>query len=341
MRRALTAGLLLAVLARQAAGSETGNATIVLLTMEACCSTEAWPEAEQRAAAELRALELRVIIEPSRARDDRARRLESRERAAHHQAAAVLRILHVGALQGGEAEIWLVDRLSNKMVQRSLRVDRRQPDASSVVGLRVVELLRASLLELNLPDRPTPSVPPRLRIATRAAREPAIGVRLALGALGSPGGASAEASVGLALRWSPRPYLSIELESDLGLFGAVEHSSGRATFGVASVRGWVLWEIWRRGRLRPAIGVGGGALIAWSSGLDSPLYNARGDTTVTAQLDGTAQTGIVLTQHLWLRLGLTVGLAVPQIAVRYPDQIAATFGRPLLAGWVGLEVRLP
>jgi len=54
-------------------------------------------------------------------------------------------------------EVWLADRVSGKVTMRTLALDKTS-DASSVLAIRAVDLLRASLREFQAEERPPPEV---------------------------------------------------------------------------------------------------------------------------------------------------------------------------------------
>src|SRR5688572_12877487 len=115
------------------------------------------PETDERTLTRLRseldALGLRVV-EVSASPGDRSPR--SLERSAREVGAfAALRIV---PWERG-IEVWIADRITGKTVLRELVVAPGEA-TEDVVALRAVELLRASLLELELPHEQSGDVPP-------------------------------------------------------------------------------------------------------------------------------------------------------------------------------------
>ena len=82
---------------------------------------------------------------------------ELKEAARSNHAFAAFRVL----VEEGKVEVWLAERVTGKVLLREvLRTQARQTDASeSAVVARAVELLRASLLELDVDDRPMGDIP--------------------------------------------------------------------------------------------------------------------------------------------------------------------------------------
>ena len=65
-------------------------------------------------------------------------------------------------------------------------------------------------------------------------------------------------------------------------------------------------------------------------------------TRQKSDIGASAQLAVVLIRHLWLRTGFSVGTTVPrEIAVRFGGHEVASFGRPVLEGFIGMEVRVP
>ena len=114
----------------------------------------------------------------------------------------------------------------------------------------------------------------------------------------------------------------------------------RSTVSLATAAAWLFWEIRPRGRWRPAVGLGGGVLLPWAMGHADPRYEAVRDWSAYGYVTVGAQLAVVLTERLWLRLGLQCGLAVPRIEIVYGSETAATFGWPAVTGQLGLELRL-
>ncbi|MFH1436816.1 MAG: hypothetical protein ABIJ56_14005 [Pseudomonadota bacterium] len=245
--------------------------------------------------------------------------------------------------------------------------DHTDSDAASVVALRIVEVLGAGLLEmkgLNSSENSGKAkplkeeegkdgivekkTPPKTDIKEESpapapdGKRGKIGLRVGLEALGGPGGTGAKGAVSLALRWSIVPYLSLEMEGLAAFAGqSIEEEEGRASFGVGIIRGWLLWELLHTGRVKLCAGIAVGALIAWSEGSGAEEPAAQADSTYTGYIGGTLQLAVALAKHIWLRLGFTPGVSIPEVSIRFFGGEVATFGRPVLEGFLGLEFRIP
>jgi hypothetical protein len=371
----------------------------VVLRLGRCCAAEAWPAVERATAAELRALALEVELVSLPAGKPTRTRHALAALARRHQACGALRIARRrrrpdprdgsgggnGARTSGQppeiVSVTLLDRATGKSSYRDLPRPAGK-DAANLVALRVVELLRASLLELRMAGRrPRPRLPgsvarlvndipvepvgegpdrrgdgagPRRRPGGE--RPPGVrrggpgspggsgrhGLRLDLTAVGSPGEIGALGQLGLAYRYRALGWLSLELTAATSVVrGELSYDGIGSTFDVAVLAGWLCWEWPALGRLRASFGVGGGVAVPWAVGQPNPRYAAGRDASLSGYVGAALQAAVVLTPRLWLRLGFEAGAALPEIRVQYGGRTVARFGQPLLAGHVGLELRLP
>lgn len=340
MRAFLLGVALVATLAPEA---RAGSARVVIVSLGGCCPDEAWVEAEKITRAEFAALDFEVQVVPGVATGEKDRREELFKLARQNEAAAALRIVRSTSPAMGGVELWVMDQVTGKLVFRNIEVEwRANGDAASIVALRVVELLRASLLEIQVPSqKPAQIEKPLLDLVENVPRKARgfIGIGMGVATLGSPGGAGALGGVRMALSYDPIKHLGIELDGLVSFASRDIRQEGAAsTFEVAAVRGWILWRILTRGVARPAIGLGGGVLVPWARGLDEAR---KMDRTVTGYVGGTAQLGLALSRNVWMRVLCNVGFSLPKTRIFFAKQKVATFGMPLVEGALVLEVRIP
>jgi hypothetical protein len=167
--------------------------------------TEADPVA-RRLRAELVALGFDVVDVAAEGEAGRET-LEAVARAAG--AVAALRV--VPSEEG--VEVWIVDRVTGKTVLREVVTADSMSPAEDVVPVRAVELLRASLMEIDAPHEVHGEVPPPPNIRAIVPRPrppppppPRFALSLGAALLGSPGDPASLSSAGdvrLALRWRP------------------------------------------------------------------------------------------------------------------------------------------
>jgi len=329
------------------------QALVVLVDMSVCCPDEAWPEAETRIKAELEALNLKVEVTEGIASGEADRRAELEVVARDRNAACALRIIRSPGAAEGQVELWITDRITRKTTFRSFRMEREAgPDPARIMALRTVEALQASLLEIRIKsDRSLPAHAEALVPAPIAAlvdrvkmEEPRVFRPFGMGAgitgFGSPGGAGGLLGVTWAFEWSFSPSFSLEVDGLVSVTSqGIESHGSASSFDLAVFRLWGFWEILDRGILRPSLGLGLGPAVPWVQGLhagDRPLYR---DATAVSAVGITARIGLVLSDRVWLRLGLRTSLLLPEIHIDFADRSVADFGMPLVEGFVLLEPR--
>ncbi len=338
MRQAAFAILLL--LSSPAHAAET---KIVVLSLGSCCPDEAWPEAEKAAVQELQGFDFTVEVVDGTAVSEKDRRIELLETAQEHDAICALRIVRL--TEGGGVDLWIIDRITGKMVYRQIPLDVAQGSQSAaIVALRVVELLRASLLELELPDvtpQITPS-PPVVELVDRDRDRPEGPVGLLTGAslLGSFEGAGIQGAINWIVNYRPIPRLAVELEGLVSFASQnIRDDNRSASFDLAAVRTWLLWFIIPHGVVRPVLGAGGGMLVPWAQEIKDGKAKKR--YGLVAYVGGTLKVVFAFTRTFWLRVSVAAGTALPEVRIRFNDEKVAYFGMPLIEGQLLLEFRIP
>ena len=302
------------------------------------------PETDERTLtrlrAELDALGLRVVEVAAPPGTQSPRTLE---RAAREVGAfAALRIV---PWERG-IEVWIADRVTGKTLLRELVVAPGEA-ADEIVAVRAVELLRASLLELELPQNHAGSVPPPPAVERlvsnprRKAPEPRSGFEFGLGAgpLLSPGGVNPNWQLLLEARYVMGPTWGAEIVLLLPtLPSTIRQPEGSADITVFVAGAGLTAEMLPKSDpwlARVALGVGGAALRMVGS--PGPLYVGQTDSVLVAlpytRLDLLYRVGPQL------RLGGSIwaGVALPRAAVTFADRRVATWGRPAGSGTLQLE----
>ncbi|WP_437296458.1 hypothetical protein [Sorangium sp. So ce426] len=309
-----------------------------------------------RLQAELRALKFEVPeveIEPgppSRAR------LEEVARAS--DAVAAVRI----APSRGGVEVWIVDRMTGKTVLREMVTDdTRSSSGGAAVALRVVELLRASLMELDAQHPPEAEVepppmiralmaPPRADTAAPAPRldlspprQAAFSVELGPAMLLSPGGMGPWGLVSAAAHYQSSETVSASV---FAMIPAVA-SSASGPEGVATARvGLVGAGI--SGIVAPpgspwSFAVGAGASAVWMrlEGRPSESYEGSTEDILTVAPLLRAGLGVAITPRVRVRADALCGVAILVPVVEFAGRYVATWGVPLVAPSLGLELIWP
>lgn len=139
-------------------------------------------------------------------------------------------------------QVWLADRVSGKTTMRTIDVGHG-PDTSSVLAIRAVDLLRASLQEFEPGERPPPDVkgvdpnpvPPAVVELTA---EPEDALRLRAGAVsiveGPPFGVAIGPTLAVARRWGI-------VEAGIGGAGPLVGARYATATGSATIRQELAW----------------------------------------------------------------------------------------------------
>jgi hypothetical protein len=245
---------------------------------------------------------------------------------------------------GSGMEIWVVDRVSAKTVFREVILGLYDPrEAPEVIAIRVVETLRATLMEVEHPRASTIEPPPAAEIdvitASRAGR---IGLGVGGGAQFSPGGVGASGFLGLSLAWAATSRLFLAIDGSL----TPGRARLRAAEGEASVQQYLagaslgLWLNDPSSVLRVRSGLGAWASIMSLSGeAAAPYVDARAQiVTFVPHLDLGLR--LSLTRRVGLDLGLSGGVSTPAASIHFAGREVASWGRPLLLGGLTLVTSL-
>jgi hypothetical protein len=247
------------------------------------------------------------------------------------------------------ADLWVVDRLTNKTVVRSVEMTK-SPAASvpEVLARRSVELLRASLLEIlvDAQKRPLARPAPREQASRWVAqalepRQSSWGVEAGAQLLAGFGGVGAAVMpVGrVRVVLSPR-FVARLTVSGLGTRPRVETAEGTATvsqeIGLLELVGEVAPQSW----LRPSLSFGAGAYhIGVAGTATSPYAGFDGNRFVFAA-DAGAGLALSLTSAFALSLEGHAILVTPYPVIRFLEVETATIQNPLLSGVLTLVGRL-
>jgi hypothetical protein len=246
---------------------------------------------------------------------------------------------------GTSAELWVVDKLTDKTVVRRLATSG-QPEnmLPEVLAVRAVELLRASLLELTL-ERNSAALASRaaLNRATEWAARPVRNVPPVWGI-----------ETGAAVIWNPSQVEPAFVSVGRGRFALEETLHLRASFiglgtrpqvtsatGSASVAQWcalaeLIFAPLREATVRPAFSVGAGAFHTSVSGTAVwPYQGLR-----TSHWAFAADAGLGLSLRIGSRLELASEMhalwLTPEPVVRFVNEDGPHLGRPGVVGSLSL-----
>jgi hypothetical protein len=247
------------------------------------------------------------------------------------------------------AELWVIDRLTNKTVVRSIEM-AQSPAASApeVMARRAVELLRASLLEIlvEAQEKPVASPGPRAKASRWVTRalEPSQsrwGVEAGAQVLAGFGGIGAAVMPVGRVRIILGRHLVTRLTlSGLGTRPRVESAEGSATvsqeLGLLELIGELAPQAW----LKPSVSVGAGAYhIGVEGSATSPYAGLDGDRFVFAA-DAGAGLALPITSSFALSLEGHAILVTPYPVIRFLDMDSARRSNPMLSVALTLVGRL-
>lgn len=327
--------------AAAAAPSAQGAPRIVLVTDERGTRVAAMLRSE------LKALGMDVVEQAQPANEVLPRDLTAAAR--NGGAIAAFRVL----VAPSAVEVWIADRVTGKVVLREvLPQGVGSTVEDSVVVLRAVELLRASLAEVEAPH------PPRGELAAPPGSERITGfpdsaerfsLTLAPAGLFSPGGAGGSAALLAAFGWRASRWWS------LGLLGGASLTAAKVVSPEGTVAIWSRWlglELAvatppgsASGRWRVRVGVGGALVATDLRGHLAPssagLYRTSENVLLSPAL--TLSTGLSYRLSRNLRLGATLCAAAPwrSPTIVIAGRDAATYGAPIIAAAIGVEAVWP
>jgi hypothetical protein len=343
--------LALVVWATPAAGSPR-----VALVVAAETSSESSVTTQLRA--ELSAAGFEIVVTPSSDPETSRESLEKIARDTDSFAA-----IAVVEPEGGLAvDIWVADRVTGKTVLRRLDAGEDQRQGAAIVALRAVELLRASLLELNLPERPrgevsaTPEVrafvpEPRPRLVPAPAAPPIVdrvaprvepkrqqfGVALGGAAFVAPGGIPAAPAPRLVISWRPLKDWAGALDLSGPALASVGGRAGRASVDQELVLARIQYEP-SLGDVSPLATIGAGAFRLGARGSARDPFEDRSGAALAFAAAIGAGARVRVAEHVRLLLDAQAIGLFPRPVVRFAGEQVAATGRPLLLAGLGAEI---
>jgi hypothetical protein len=263
---------------------------------------------------------------------------------------------------GTSAELWVVDKLTNKTVVRHLSTaSEPTSQLSEVLAMRAVELLRASLLEFLVAKRHADAnrpgaqgsnqVPIAPEVAERVsewaarpiASEPAQPwtVETGLGVLGNPGQIDAALVFVGRLRFPTSRLVQPRLTfSGLGTRPRFSESSGSANVQQWYALAEVMLLPWSNWRVRPVVSLGAGIHNVTATGEASWPYQADHDSVWIFCVDAGAGVALKLSSRLALVSEGHATVSIPHPTLRFVGADATSIGYPAVLGTLTLAVSL-
>lgn len=282
-------------------------------------------------------------------------RAQLEEAARKSEAVAAVRIVPSSA----GIEVWIVDRMTGKTVLREI-VTKEGSAASgdATVALRVVELLRASLMELDAARPPEGEMapPPLIRelmapprhtvpawpskVALPALDPPVFSIELGPAALLSSGGFSPSGLVSAAVHYRPAEPFGASLLALIPIVPAVVSGPEGATSARVGLLGVGLRGTWTSpgSRWSPTLGGGISALWLHVDGQPAAHFTGSSASVFSAAPYLRAGLGLTLLPRLRVRADTLVGASLPPTLVKFGERLAAVWGVPFVAPTLGVEL---
>ncbi|WP_437756396.1 hypothetical protein [Sorangium sp. So ce1389] len=305
-----------------------------------------------RVVAELESLGFRAaILDP--AADGPASRASLEASAREAGAIAAIRAVP----SGRGVEVWIADRVTGKTVLREMAHgagDAGAPDGDAALALRVVELLRASLLETSLPAPPpgelpvTPEIREKLRVPAPAALaaassppppSPALRVSLAPGALLSPGGLGAAASLDLDLAVMPSEHVGVVAFAAFPLTSARLERPQLSVDLSVQLTGAGVRLTTRADRWTPSADVGLAVVSLQGSGMVVTSGFSDGESSAMTVAPFTRLgLAFAVTPSFRLRADVLASVIAQGVSIRTAEHDIATWGRPIMLSSAGVDL---
>jgi len=313
-------------------------------------------EALARVTGELRAARFEIVSIPVEPGADQRATVESIGRDLSPVAAFAIFPSTKSSTGQATAEIWVSDRQKEKATVQRMHVDPQDADRSAaVLAVYAVELLKASLADLWIPEAARPREPPPPVVVAAApdvAAPPARTYALEGFALELAGGLLAHAG-GLDPTWTPALRVSVGngrgLALRLGVAAAGQTTAvanqtgtGRLSHQLGTLEGVIAFR--PDARVQPFVGAGGGAYRMGVSGVSNDTTTWFDSTTQVwaGVAQATAGATIAVGPHVALVASADALLFLPRPVIALGDGADATVGRggrPAFLVTAGLVVR--
>jgi hypothetical protein len=256
-------------------------------------------------------------------------------------------------------EVWIVDRMTGKTVLREIvTTEDGAASRDATVALRVVELLRASLMELDAarPPQGEMEAPPLIRELMTPPRiiapvgsptgtlpapaAPAFSIELGPAAVLSHGGFGPSGAVSAAVYYHPAEPFGANLIALIPIFPASVSGPEGSTTARIGLLGGGLRGTWMPDGSAWSLTLGGGLAALWLhlDGQPSPHFAGTSTNVFSAAPYLRAGLGLTVIPRLRVRADALVGASLPPTLVRFGERLAAVWGVPFFAPTLGVEL---
>jgi hypothetical protein len=252
----------------------------------------------------------------------------------------------VGEVAPVAVEVRAIDRRTGRSVVHRMPLDGTSERTPETLAIRAMELLRSSLIELDLmPDQARETTTQPAAASAPSPPNPAPGVAVELfavevgvAALMSPGGVGPAVLPVLRLDLALGSSLLVRTAAaGLGTRGPIETKTGTAQIAEEQVLLGAVYRLRVGKRLRPFVALSAGALHLSVEGWADPPNQGRRTGRWSLLIDGGLGAFLGLRDRFYVAAAANVQVAEPYVAIRFLDAVVATTARPnlLLAVTVG------
>ncbi len=317
---------------------------LLIVGMQDCCPEEAWSEVEAHLAREFRILGFSVRTVPGRAMDEGERRKELQTLSDSENAACAIRVVRPPE-GSGTVELWLNDRVTRKILFRSMEIHSNQGEPQAdVTALRVVELFRASLLELGMAGRPKPKLAPVVaKLAPAPVDESSrLNLETALGIFVTRGGLPVLGLTVIGARVRLADSLFISADFGLSHFErTIELADSSSSVDLTTLNIWGGIQAFSHLSTHLSLHAGAGMQFFATHGLKAGLSHiSREDHTRVGTFAIRSDFGWQFHNRLEFTLSTRLGMSFPEVSIRFGTEEVARSGRPYLEILFGLRVGL-
>jgi len=293
--------------------------------------------------AELLEIGFALRVEPPReGSTERVSRLFS-----HAESTGAVAVIELVSTDRG-VELWLVDRVTGKAVVRPLdAVDLADELAVRALALQIVELLRASLLELSVVgfEREAEAPPAARRLVEQAqvAPEPfRSALTLGGGVSWSPGGLEIAPQLFLSGRWFVHPRWRVGLDLMVPTFPtSLEGPEGVSTQALSLAAVAVDGSLPLGSRLTARFGGFIGAIWLITDGAPSSTeFRGSSSHAFSAVIGARFALAVAISSAISFEVDVSAGVSLPKISVAFDERVAASWGVPAILSSAHLEVRM-
>jgi hypothetical protein len=257
--------------------------------------------------------------------------------AEARKADAVVAVL--GSETPDSVEVWVIDKVTEKTTVRRIPFRPQSDQAPKIFAIHILELLRASFLEIDLRPGSRPSetkwIPPSVvhfvdgeRPASRIGR---FGVEVGATAVVGFGDVGPAILPMMRLGWSISPSLVAQVVvAGLGSHASVQNDVGKARVAEEFAMLGTRYRFVPGRRLRPTLSLSAGVLHTRAEGQADSPWHGHDAALWSFLLDGGVGIGLALAERFEVAFATHVQIADPYPAIRFDRSVVATSTRPSL-----------